>query len=80
MDYQLKVCNNIPIIIINLCIKIAFFIFLFADLISSSPDIETKKLQAAIAQLVLLRMDYTELACLKTIVLFRPGILHTYVH
>lgn len=40
----------------------------------SSPDVDAKKIQSAINQLVLLRMDYTEMACLKTIVLFRPGV------
>lgn len=52
------------------------FNILLADLLSSSPDIETRRLQTAIAQLVLLRMDYTELDCLKTIVLFRPGTFY----
>lgn len=42
-------------------------------LLASSVDLETKKLQSAITQLVFLRLDYTEMACLKTLILFRPG-------
>lgn len=46
---------------------------ILSDLLTTSPEVDAKKLQNAINQLILLRMDYTEMACLKTIILFRPG-------
>lgn len=59
------------------------------DLLINSNDIATQKLQNAIHHILLLRLNQTEVACLKTLILFRPGkrkwaellylVMHAYI-
>lgn len=46
--------------------------------ILTTPDNRTQKLQNAIKQIIMLRIDPTEAACLKALILFRPGKTHIY--
>lgn len=48
-------------------------------LITSNDTQTTRKLHRAIHQILLLRLTHTEIACLKTLTLFRPGKLILYV-
>lgn len=43
------------------------------DLIIPSSETAIHKLYKAIHQILLLRLNHTEIACLKTLILFRPG-------
>lgn len=61
------------------CYQVFFSFLLFQfgclDLLvtSASTDISMKRLQQAIHKITILRLDHTEMACLKTLSLFRPG-------
>lgn len=46
------------------------------DLAIPSTDSAIHRLYKAIHQILLLRLNHTEIACLKTLTLFRPGMFH----
>lgn len=50
-----------------------FLIIRFIDLTIPSNEQAIHKLYKAIHQILLLRLNHTEIACLKTLILFRPG-------
>lgn len=50
------------------------------DLLMSAADLTSRKLLKAIHQILLLRLSHTEFVCLKTLILFRPGELKSYIN
>lgn len=58
----------------NLIYLILFLCF-WSDILSTPPDQRTQKLQKAINHIITQRIDHTEAACLKALILFRPGIM-----
>lgn len=56
---------------INICIL--HFNGFRLDLPMPSNEMAIHKLYKAIHQIALLRLNHTEIACLKTLILFRPG-------
>lgn len=49
------------------------WILMALDLVIPSNEAAIHKLYKAIHQILLLRLSHTEIACLKTLILFRPG-------
>lgn len=76
MDYQLKVRLALFLRLIHFQLNRVFYCVWYKfDLDLSIPSNEQAihKLYKAIHQILLLRLNHTEIACLKTLILFRPG-------